>query len=748
MVRRDPRASAYSPRWVVQIAVPGTLRALACVTLDLALASSLLVAASAQTEQSRSSSDATMRQHYDAAYRLQAAGDLSAADREHKLFVGEALHRVANARANIGEYYRAVPLYDEALRLAPRDIDVQIDYSKAAMDAEDPEKAERLAADALNQHPEMDKPRRTRLLRISGEALRSLGQQEKGLEQFKTAAAIDNSFDNVYALGNAYLWVGDKADGAKIFAEVLRMFGDTAAMHMDIGRGYAEANYFPEAITEFRRSIEKNSQMRGVHYSLGASYLSMSGAAAYALAEAEFRKELAIEPNDRFSYPQLGKIALARHDYQEAGVDLRRAVALNPGNADAYLLLAQLYSDTMRIPDAIAALGKAIAATPDPSWNHYAIHAAHYQLGLLLIANGDGANGKKEMQVAEDLLAQSKQQAENTLQGKPQVQLPLEVTRVISAADRAEESTWEKSVAPLVAASYNNLGVHAAIGNDYAGAAAWFEHAAAWNPDLRGLDNNWGRAAFAAHQFAEAAGPLERVLRISPDDIEARSELSASLYLTSNYKGVLQALQPVASALRTNLTVGLLYADSLVKTGDFAQGMDRLVALEQTDPQDATVHRALGEGYAGEGHHQEAIDELRTAISLNPTDAAAQYSLAASLIMLGQTEEPERLLAALANAGYQDIRVYSQLAQLRIDRGDLKNAISDLETAVKISPDNGAVHFALAEAYHRNAQLSDARREASLCQTLVAWRPPGDLPAKAHGAGSLNSGKANSSSPL
>jgi SNF2 family DNA or RNA helicase len=109
---------------------------------------------------------------------------LSAADREHKLFVGEALHRVANARANIGEYYRAAPLYDDALRLAPRDIDVQIDYSKAAMDAEDPEKAEHLAEDALNQHPDMDKPRRTRLLRISGEALRNLGQQEKGLEQY------------------------------------------------------------------------------------------------------------------------------------------------------------------------------------------------------------------------------------------------------------------------------------------------------------------------------------------------------------------------------------------------------------------------------------------------------------------------------------------------------------------------------------------------------------------------------------
>jgi tetratricopeptide (TPR) repeat protein len=698
-------------------------RSIMPVAMGLALASCLSVAGISQATQSRSSSDAAMRQHYDAAYRYQATGDTSSADREHKLFLSQALHHVANARANIGEYYRAAPLYDEALRLAPDNIDLQIDYTKAAMDAEDPEKAERLAESTLSDHPEVDKSRKTRLMRIRGEALRNLGQQEKALEQFKAAAAMEPTFDNIYALGNAYLWVGDKADGAKIFAGMLSTFGDTAVMHMSLGRGYAEANFFPEAIAEFRRAIEKNSQMRGLHYSLGASYVSMPGDAVYPQAESEFRKELAIQPNDPFSYPQLGKIALARHDYQEAGADLRRAVTLNPHNADNYLLLAQMYGEMDRVPDAVAALREAIAETPDPSWNHYAIHAAHYQLGRLLLASGNRAGGIKEMQIAEDLLSQSKRQAENTLNGKAQVQLPLEITRVISTADRAEERTWENGIAPLVAASYNNLGVHAAIGGDYGGAATWFERAAEWNPRLKGLDSNWGRAAFAAQEYAQAAAPLQRVLQASPGDREAWLELVVSFYQTGNYKGVLQALQPMAPTLGAPPSMALMYADSLVKTGDFDGGMDRLAELEQANPQDATVHRALGEGYAGVGHYEQAIDELRTAVRLNSSDAAAQYSLAANLIMLGETEEAETLLMLLANAGSRNPEVYYQLGQLMMERGDAGSAISELETAAKISPDNGAVHFALAEAYHRNTRLSDARRESLVCQKLLAFRP-------------------------
>lgn len=515
----------------------------------------------------QSASDAEMRRHYDAAYRLQAAQDITGADQEHRLFLALALHHVANTRANIGAYSQAEPLYAQALALAPGDLGLQLDYAKAAMDAQDAEKAEHLASDALASNGEMSKATRTLFMRVQAEALRGLNQHEKSMDVFRAAAALDPSFDNVYALGNAYLWVGDKADGAKTFAGMVSTFGDTAVLHMSLGRGFAEANYFPEAIAEFRKAIAMDSRLRGVHYSLGACYLSQEGATGYAQAEQEFRRELALQPDDPFSYPQLGKIALDRHEYAEAAVDLKKAVVLNPDSADNYILLAQLYTETNRDAEAITALRRAIADTPDPSRNHYAIHAAHYQLGRLLIANGDTAGGKAEMKIAEDLLSRSDQQDASVLHGKPQVHLPLETTRVATPAQKAEDAAYEKSIAPLIAASYNNLGVHAAIAGDYAAAAGSFHRAAQWNPSLAGVQGNWGRAAFAAHEYADAVAPLSNVLRTQPDDRETRVELGVSQYETGDYSGALQMLRPIASSLAANPSLAALYAACQQKAG-------------------------------------------------------------------------------------------------------------------------------------------------------------------------------------
>ena len=93
-----------------------------------------------------------MRQHYDAAFRFQAAGDLAQAGMQYKLFLADALHELGNGRADIGEYTRALPLYEDAIALAPADFILHLDYARAALDAGDPSKARVLAQDALNLH--------------------------------------------------------------------------------------------------------------------------------------------------------------------------------------------------------------------------------------------------------------------------------------------------------------------------------------------------------------------------------------------------------------------------------------------------------------------------------------------------------------------------------------------------------------------------------------------------------------------
>jgi tetratricopeptide (TPR) repeat protein len=90
-----------------------------------------------------------MQLHYDAAFRFQNAGNLSQANTEYKLFLATTLHRLANGDANLGDYARAVPLYDEALRLAPDDRSLRMDYAGAALDASDWKNAKPLAASVL-----------------------------------------------------------------------------------------------------------------------------------------------------------------------------------------------------------------------------------------------------------------------------------------------------------------------------------------------------------------------------------------------------------------------------------------------------------------------------------------------------------------------------------------------------------------------------------------------------------------------
>ena len=472
-------------------------------------------------------SESEMQAHYEEAYRLQAAGDLAQADVQYKLFLGEALHRVANSRANMGEYARAVPPYEEALTFTPHDFSLHLDYAGAALEAKDLLKARFLAEDALKAARGSGTARQAaNAHRMLGQALQRMLKYRDAIPQFEAAVAIDPSLLNLYVLGSGYLLLPDKQNATRIFGEILVKFGASAAIHMDLGRAYGEAGYPDEAIQEFKKAIAKNDKLPGAHYSLGASYINKSGESGFSQAEPEFQKELAIQPNDSFTYPQLGRIALSRHELREAKIDLERAIELKPKNPDTLFLLGELYGELDRVPAAIAALRKSIALTKDPSWNHFEVQRVHYRLGRLLMDHGDIAEGKEEMRISEALLSQKRRGDEAHMVGEVTMEAPLLTTHAAKPADVKAAAAFEKQIGPLIAACYSNLGVNAAVSRNYADATTYFERAAEWNPSLQGLDNNWGRAAFAAHRYGEARDPLSRSLKAHPEDAELRSMLA------------------------------------------------------------------------------------------------------------------------------------------------------------------------------------------------------------------------------
>jgi tetratricopeptide (TPR) repeat protein len=466
-----------------------------------------------------------MHQHYDAAYRFQSSGDFVRADSEHTLFLVAALGHMANFYANTGDYAHAAPLYDEALTLSPSDFGLLMDYAGASLDARDPKKAESLLQAAQNLDMKSTTSRQKAAIhRMLGSASQALGDTKAAIEQFEAAIALDPNIENLCALGDAELEENGPKAAAAIFAKVVVQFRDTAAVHMRIGRIYALGGLSGQAIEEFEKALAKDYKMPGAHYSLGAAYMSNS-ARDLAKAEAEFRKELALHPNDTFSYPQLGRIALRRHDYREAEIDYKHAIASNPLDADNFADLGKLYEETQRPSEAEAAFRQAIALTVDPARDNYAIQRTHYKLGRLLLANGNTAEGERELEISNELLAKHDILSGSKLSGEQVERSPLERTRVATPAETAELKTFAKQTGPLIAGSYNNLGVHAAMREEFAKAAGYFQFAAKWNPALSGVDSNWGRAAFAAHECEQAIGPLHRALAAHPLDSEMRAML-------------------------------------------------------------------------------------------------------------------------------------------------------------------------------------------------------------------------------
>ena len=73
-----------------------------------------------QNAEPPSATNNPLREHFDAAQKFQAAGDLGNATSEYKLFLAAALHRLATNRAAIGDLARRPPSLSKRWIWRPR----------------------------------------------------------------------------------------------------------------------------------------------------------------------------------------------------------------------------------------------------------------------------------------------------------------------------------------------------------------------------------------------------------------------------------------------------------------------------------------------------------------------------------------------------------------------------------------------------------------------------------------------------
>jgi tetratricopeptide (TPR) repeat protein len=641
-----------------------------------------------------------LQAQYDDAQRSQASGDLNRADEEYRAFLANAQGELAAEHAAAGDYARATSLFKEALSLLPDSPALLLGYAKTELLMGDPSRAETLAEAFLRQGSG-DSHWLAQAHQILGRALLKMNRDQDARDEMQKAVDLDPNFANRYNLAVVCLDLDDEKCATQTFQGLEQTFGDTSAIHMRFGLAYGNSDFVPQTIAEFRKVIAESPRFPGAHYALAAALLSAGNDAKNVPeAEVELKKELTLSPNDFLTYAALGKLAVTHQRYAEATRYLQRATALNPSNPDAFLYLGQMYFDTNRFAEAQTALRKAIALTKDPSRNRYQIQKAHFLLGRILAETHQPEAAHAEMKIAQALTDKGLSHDRSELAGllnhsaAPETDdapsssesAPPSVSENVDRAAIKTVAAFEKRLTPAIADSYNNLGAAAATGKNYADALRYFEDAAIWNPTLEGLDLNRGRAAFMASRFSDATPPLARYVHLHPQDAGIRSALAISQFMTSDYRGCVNTLKDADQSIASIPQVQYVYAESLVKTGQVLSGKARLESLEAAHPEIADVHRGLGEALELEGDREKAIQELRSAITLDANDADAHY----------------------------------HLGKIELDSGDASAAIPELESAIKLLPSDPKFHRELAGAYKVALRPADAEKELRVYDALRA----------------------------
>lgn len=714
--------------------------------------------------------------HRSAAESYQLSGDVVHASLENRQIVALALIRLALIATRESQLDRGSKMLAESIATFDT-ARARTDLAALYLQKGDFEKGIEQARTAVDLDPENGDAQETlgKLLYIKGDFAAALPVLERILK-------LKPSFDGAYALGVTYLQLKQTERAKLLFEELLESVKEKAFLHLMFGKAYDDTNYPTEAEREFRKAIEVDPKLPRAHFYLGYLILQTGGSQRLSEAGKEFELELTSTPNDPHANFFVGIVASSENDHAKAVHYLNEAIRLDPKMATAHLFLGQSQAELGANAVAEKSLRKAIELTTDTSKNSYEIRRAHFLLGRLLIKMGRKDDGEKELASARELqgqlldstrdeisriLGQVADTNPNANRSNSLSQIATVGSPPVSAAELTKLKTLENQLREIVAQAYHNLAVAAVQQGQIDDSLEKFAAAARWKADFPGLDRNWGIVAFNAKQFDLAIGPLSRHLKTTPQDALIRRMLAVSYYFTKRFASAVETLKPMTSTIGNDPELAYFYGVSLVQLQRNKEASVVFASLSAQDQNlnqnknknqnqnqiSADAHFYAGQGFVLAGDLNRALAEFQAVSTLDSTRTQAHYNAGQTLIRLNRLDEaetefrkeieidPENVLAkyhlaytllerksandealkllrevVAAKYDYADARY--QLGKMLIDKGELEEAIEQLETAANLDPTKDYIHYQLSIAYRKNSRTEDANRELKLYQQL------------------------------
>ncbi len=125
---------------------------------------------------------------------------------------------------------------------------------------------------------------------------------------------------------------------------------------------------------------------------------------------------------------------------------------------------------------------------------------------------------------------------------------------------------------------------------------------------------------------------------------------------------------------------------------------------------EAERHYDLAQEFIEKGLIDDAINELREAIRINPEYADAHYMLGLNLLKINTGEAIQELREAI-RINYELSDAHLVLGRALVWEGNIDEGIEELKKAIRIDPESVGAHFYLGDAFDQKGETDEAIKE-------------------------------------
>jgi len=601
---------------------------------------------------------------------------------EALLTYGEAMRAAMR-----GDYMRALDLFRRVTALDPAAPQPHVAMAELYYQLRNHPQARREAELALELNPREVGAHRIlgRLLREEALATRDREKARRAVEAFRKVVAEDDlDIEAWQSLAQLYAFLED-TEGLK---EALERWtgGDPTAdeAFYRLGVIYFDRRQYRQAAENAARALM--TQPESEYAILLAKSLLYQGHTTEALQV--YREALDRDPSNSELRINYAEALIFSGRYDEAIEILGRILTEQPRNLEALRLTAQAHRRAGRRAEAIETLKRALTdSAPDESLNVRFVLAqtyeevgqvdeaiATYEEILKALLAPDGTVPERHREAVEMVLTNMALAYRHAGRRAEAFRILERMRRVLGEknprADLLTVDTFREE-------------------RDFEAMLAHAQEAARRYPEERRFRLLQAQALGRLGRIEEALRLLDSLLTGLSEDIEV---LSTKALVLSDAERYAEAEAVVQEALRRDpRNNGLLIQLSLIqeRLGRFAEAEAALRQVLERDADNATALNNLGYYLAERGERlDEALELIRRAVNIEPTNGAFLDSLGWVYFQLGNLDEAERYLEQAVLYQPRDATIHEHLGDLHQRRGRLDQALRAYERALQLATES------------------------------------------------------------